>query len=964
MERPANLPVSLILLALIFAMRPFAASALEVRGKVAIVEVGDRLKVNLPQGTAVAPGDMVMIEAEVPGLGPVAIKPRWRIKRTEPGIATAESEHPPSNHPKAGDDAIVELSAPHPKRVSIKPVQFAGGQKGGFDPRSLELAFWNSVRDASDPEMLETYLRRYPDGIFADLARLKIKRLRTQKAGGKPRSAFPAASSSPPDETPGPMQACDRLAAHPDDPDKSGDGISFDLIQADKAIQACRLAVRAFPDIPRLSFQLGRALYKKQRSQKAFQAYLTAANAGYPMACSMVGAMYADGVGVRKNETEAIKWLKEAASDANSDALFSLGVMYWRGKGVKRDQAAAIKLFRAAAEKGNAYSMFMLGLLHFNGGVVEQNPREGLAWFRKAANKASGLLKQKAENFRDFALAQCRGFGQCGLTRDDHAAALHMMKALKGGFDIARNDLTTRWRLWPENFRVELQGLMYVDGVYDGSFDGKYGPRTKQAINALVENTRADKGSEPIPKGMVRKTISVTLGRAKGKARGWLGVNIAAVTDEIAQALGFGGFRKGAVVTHVYPSSPASKVGIQPGYLILGIHGQVVDDYKDVGKLITPLSPGKQIDVVVLRPKLTEAQAQRTTDSDSTSKDKAPADREILPKEAAIKLSDEAVNSIMRSAESGDARAMRLAGALDSGLIRRKHGENRKYGKQAERWYRAAAKLGDADSMLALGAFYRFRRHDNTKAIHWYSLCARKGHVSCMLALAKILGDGTGIGKDEKKAFDWIRNAAEKGDRTAQYELAGMYRKGQGVIADEQMAIHWYRKAAGQDSTLAMYALGEMSMQGEGVVKDPKAATHWYRRAAEKGNVAAMAELGDIYLHGRGVPRDSEKAKSWLDQAAQRGNSDAMCFLAEMYEKGLGVARDAETSADWMIKALEQHNLRAADALIIRWDAWSQAFREKLQLKLRRKMDFQGPVNGTFSSNTAAAITSLMTQAR
>ena len=46
------------------------------------------------------------------------------------------------------------------------------------DPKmAVELAFWNTIKDARDPAMFEAYLRRYPQGAFADIARLKILNL-------------------------------------------------------------------------------------------------------------------------------------------------------------------------------------------------------------------------------------------------------------------------------------------------------------------------------------------------------------------------------------------------------------------------------------------------------------------------------------------------------------------------------------------------------------------------------------------------------------------------------------------------------------------------------------------------------------------------------------------------------------------------------------------------------------------
>ena len=45
------------------------------------------------------------------------------------------------------------------------------------DGSNVEVTFWNSVRDSDDPEMLQAYLDQFPDGVFAPLAKIKLKRL-------------------------------------------------------------------------------------------------------------------------------------------------------------------------------------------------------------------------------------------------------------------------------------------------------------------------------------------------------------------------------------------------------------------------------------------------------------------------------------------------------------------------------------------------------------------------------------------------------------------------------------------------------------------------------------------------------------------------------------------------------------------------------------------------------------------
>ncbi len=51
---------------------------------------------------------------------------------------------------------------------------------------AVELAYWDGVKDASDPSLLQTYLGQYPEGLFAKLARAKIALLEKQAAGQKP----------------------------------------------------------------------------------------------------------------------------------------------------------------------------------------------------------------------------------------------------------------------------------------------------------------------------------------------------------------------------------------------------------------------------------------------------------------------------------------------------------------------------------------------------------------------------------------------------------------------------------------------------------------------------------------------------------------------------------------------------------------------------------------------------------
>ena len=38
-----------------------------------------------------------------------------------------------------------------------------------------ELTFWNSIKDSENPDMFRAYLNKYPDGTYAELARINIE---------------------------------------------------------------------------------------------------------------------------------------------------------------------------------------------------------------------------------------------------------------------------------------------------------------------------------------------------------------------------------------------------------------------------------------------------------------------------------------------------------------------------------------------------------------------------------------------------------------------------------------------------------------------------------------------------------------------------------------------------------------------------------------------------------------------
>lgn len=73
-------------------------------------------------------------------------------------------------------------------------------------------------------------------------------------------------------------------------------------------------------------------------------------------------------------------------------------------------------------------------------------------------------------------------------------------------------------------------------------------------------------------------------------SRGWIGVQIQPVTDEIAESMGLKS-TKGALVAEAQPTGPASQAGIKSGDVILGVDGKKVDGPRELARTIASLGP-------------------------------------------------------------------------------------------------------------------------------------------------------------------------------------------------------------------------------------------------------------------------------------------------------------------------------------------------------------------------------------
>ena len=102
-----------------------------------------------------------------------------------------------------------------------------------------------------------------------------------------------------------------------------------------------------------------------------------------------------------------------------------------------------------------------------------------------------------------------------------------------------------------------------------------------------------------IPVNMAKQIVSQLV--AKGKVtRGWLGVSIQPVTEELAHSFGLKQVR-GVLVSDVMKESPAAKGGIRQGDVILEFDGKAIKDASQLQRVVAETAPGKAVPVLLFR---------------------------------------------------------------------------------------------------------------------------------------------------------------------------------------------------------------------------------------------------------------------------------------------------------------------------------------------------------------------------
>ena len=135
--------------------------------------------------------------------------------------------------------------------------------------------------------------------------------------------------------------------------------------------------------------------------------------------------------------------------------------------------------------------------------------------------------------------------------------------------------------------------------------------------------------------------------RQYGEARrGWLGVRIQQVTDNLAESLDLG-TAHGALVAGLDDKGPAKPAGMQPGDVVVKFDGKDVKEMRDLPRIVADTPVGKEVDVVVVRKgkeqtlKVTigRLKEDKKVAEVETKKDAVPPQKSVVQKTLGLELS-------------------------------------------------------------------------------------------------------------------------------------------------------------------------------------------------------------------------------------------------------------------------------------------------------------------------------------
>ena len=134
--------------------------------------------------------------------------------------------------------------------------------------------------------------------------------------------------------------------------------------------------------------------YKAKDYKNALELYKKAIAMGNIDACYSVGSIYNQGLGVKKDDAQALEWWEKGAQGGNEYCMYSMAVYYGYEK-KPQDYKKAMEWYMKASAEDFSPAQFALGTMYRDGTGVTKDLPEARKWFELALG--NGMADAKAE---------------------------------------------------------------------------------------------------------------------------------------------------------------------------------------------------------------------------------------------------------------------------------------------------------------------------------------------------------------------------------------------------------------------------------------------------------------------------------------------------------------------------------------------------------------------------------------
>lgn len=245
----------------------------------------------------------------------------------------------------------------------------------------------------------------------------------------------------------------------------------------------------------------------------------------------------------------------------------------------------------------------------------------------------------------------------------------------------------------------------------------------------------------------------------------------------------------------------------------------------------------------------------------------------------------------------------------------------------------------------------------NNQALAEYDFAKKEGLIEANVFIADMYLYGDLGAVDYDKALSLNLEAAEHGVGFAANTLGIWYRNGDVVAKDLDKSISWLRKSHELGDKNVGVDLGYAYEHGLGVKADEAEAIHWYRIAADAGNGLAMNNVGAAYSNGVGVATDTVKAMVWFRKAEAEKVPLAYINVALFTDRGTETKVDHKLAAEYVVKGFDAGDkwTDPQNRDIVLNMKWTPEFWRELQIQLRSRGHYDGPIDGQLSEATKIA---------